>query len=72
MRPKPRSSDPVQGFRQINHESSGAYKLRCFYAFVFEYNNILVNIHIIIYNMQECMRYIDVEYAIFKRNTQYL
>lgn len=70
MRPKPRSSDPVQGFRQINHENSGAYKLRCFYAFIFEYNNILVNIHFMIYNMRKCMWYIDVEYAIFKRKIQ--
>ena len=62
MRPKPRSSDPVQGFRQINHENSGAYKLRCFYAFIFEYNNILVNIHFVIYNMQK--KYI----RILKRN----
>lgn len=66
MRPKPRSSDPVQGFRQINHEDSGAYKLRCFYAFIFEYNNILVNIHFAIYNMQEYIRYFEVEHAIIK------
>lgn len=66
MRPKPRSSDPVQGFRQINHENSGAYKLRCFYSFIFEYNNILVDIHFIIYNMQEYIRYFEVEYAIIK------
>ena len=66
MRPKPRSSDPVQGFRQINHEDSGAYKLRCFYAFIFEYNNILVNIHFVIYNMQGYIRYFEVEHAIIK------
>ncbi len=66
MRPKPRSSDPVQGFRQINHEDSGAYKLRCFCAFIFEYNNILVNIHFMIYNMREYIRYFEVEYAIIK------
>ena len=66
MRPKPRSSDPGQGFRQINHENSGAHKLRYFYAFIFEYNNILVNIHFMIYNTQEYIRYFEVEYAIIK------
>ncbi len=66
MRPKPRSSDPVQGFRQINHENSGAYKLRCFYAFIFEYNNILVNMHFMIHDMHEYIRYFEVEYAIIK------
>lgn len=66
MRPKPRSSDPVQGFRQINHENSGAYKLRCFHAFIFEYDNILVNIHFMTYNMREYMRCSEVEYAIIK------
>ena len=66
MRPKPRSSDPGQGFRQINHKNSGAHKLRCFYAFIFEYNNILVNIHFMISNMQEYIRYFEVEYAIIK------
>ena len=66
MRPKPRSSDPVQGFRQINHENSGAYKLRCFYASIFEYDNTLVNIHFMIYNMHEYIRCFEVEYAIIK------
>lgn len=70
MRPKPRSSDPVQGFRQINHEDSGAYKLRCFYAFIFEYNNILANIHLVIYNMRKYIQYFEAEHALIKRKMQ--
>lgn len=71
MRPKPRSSDPGQGFRQINHENSGAYKLRCFYAFIFEYNNISVNIHLMIYNIQEYIGCFEAEYAIIRRKMQW-
>lgn len=45
--------------------------LRCFHAFIFEYNNILVNIHFIIYNMQEYIRYFEIKYAIIKRKMQW-
>lgn len=44
--------------------------LRCFHAFIFEYDNILVNIHFMIYNMQEYIRYFGVEYAMIKLKMQ--